>query len=650
MKKRFMLETRPSKNENNKLYKLYNQVTKNNNNIHNLTNNVFKVPFQIQTILWLGIKFCFSLPPRFKDVTCSVQEGMRKIGWHGFFYDRNKSDLTKFDKILCNFNRTFKPKLHSVVENELFPNIKQVINNIICKLKRNYVKESFISKQFLDSFLKIQEDNNIIIKPADKNAGNCIMLKIDYENEVMRQLDDLNTYFPSTKAHFIYKMDKLIDDVQYSNYKMPPELKVKQLLDLNYEAAKFYVLPKVHKEFNNFPKGRPISSTVKCCNRNFSKVLDTILQPIMNLMKDVLLDTTHFLLKLNEINLLKDRKYVLMTADIESLYPNLPIKICKQRCMEAFVTNKHKLNYPFSFNEEQLYKLLEWSLDYSFVEFNNLYYEQHKGIPMGSNSSVTVSNITVSAELKNMFYSRPEIVFNTRFIDDIFCIIDVTEIVDVNSFINDTLQHTFLKFTYEYSEINVNFLDLNVGITDNNVLETNIYRKPMSKHEYLHYSSNHPLHIKKSLPYSAGIRIIRCTSIREKANVLIDQEMEKFVRRSYPRAILNDCKNKLSLVTREQTLRPKQQLLLANLGIHDPGILAKYNVDLTNTQIENDRNKIFIVVPFYKTLQNIGTTIKDILLFHLNKCKEDKYKDMIQKMYITIAFKKTNGLNRYLKK
>jgi len=109
--------------------------------------------------------------------------------------------------------------------------------------------------------------------------------------------------------------------------------------------------------------------------------------------------------------------------------------------------NKHLLNFPFKINEGQLKKLLDWSLDFNFVEFKGAYFQQHKGIPMGSNSSVTVSNITVSLELKNMFCTQKEIVFNCRFIDDIFLIIDVTEMIDINDYILNVLKHPFLKVT-----------------------------------------------------------------------------------------------------------------------------------------------------------------------------------------------------------
>ena len=68
--------------------------------------------------------------------------------------------------------------------------------------------------------------------------------------------------------------------------------------------------------------------------------------------------------------------------------------------------------------------------------------------------------------------------------------------------------HSNLKFTYETSSCTVNFLDLNVSLR-NGALHTDLYIKPTDGHQYLHYQSSHPLHIKNSIPYSQALRVSR---------------------------------------------------------------------------------------------------------------------------------------------
>ena len=60
-----------------------------------------------------------------------------------------------------------------------------------------------------------------------------------------------------------------------------------------------------------------------------------------------------------------------------------------------------------------------------------------------------------------------------------------------------------IKFTYEYSNI-----DLKVGIVESKLI-TSLFVKPTDRHQYLHYSSGHPEHTKRSIIYSQTLRLKR---------------------------------------------------------------------------------------------------------------------------------------------
>ena len=62
-----------------------------------------------------------------------------------------------------------------------------------------------------------------------------------------------------------------------------------------------------------------------------------------------------------------------------------------------------------------------------------------------------------------------------------------------------------LKFTFECDSNSINFLDLNVTL-NNGELTTSVYIKPTDCHQYLHYGSSHPDHIKRSIIYSQTLR------------------------------------------------------------------------------------------------------------------------------------------------
>ena len=92
-----------------------------------------------------------------------------------------------------------------------------------------------------------------------------------------------------------------------------------------------------------------------------------------------------------------------------------------------------------------------------------------------------------------------------RYIDDIFFIQTHSEeelkkfMGELNSF------DTNIKFTYEYSDKRVSFLDLQVDIVHGKLI-TSLFVKPASLYvQYVHYSSSHPEHTKRSITYSQNI-------------------------------------------------------------------------------------------------------------------------------------------------
>src|SRR5690348_13499957 len=146
------------------------------------------------------------------------------------------------------------------------------------------------------------------------------MNKQDYNLEVMRQLNDENVFFPSSEFHFESAMENLKHIVKSKSDLFPKEINLCSLLNNKYKPCKFYILPKVHKQFDRIPPGRPICSSIGTLNSPFSKLLDCILQPVMNFVPDLILDTNHLLLLLNDIHLDPSKEYILLTADIVSLY------------------------------------------------------------------------------------------------------------------------------------------------------------------------------------------------------------------------------------------------------------------------------------------------------------------------------------------
>jgi len=238
---------------------------------------------------------------------------------------------------------------------------------------------------------------------ADKNAGICIVDCDDYDKEVLRQLDDQNVYHPSTHVHFDLAMMEFKDRVKVFEKGLYDDLCLSRF---NFEVdkpAKFYIMPKVHKKYDTFPKGRPISSSFHKSNKYVSQFLDFVLKPCMNEVEDLLVDTQHFLLLLSELKLNSTKKYALVTIDVEALYPSLNISDCKRHCADAYMRHVNHNHVDFKLSRQQFLELMSLSLDFNFVEYKNAMYFQHQGIEMGNAASVMVANITVFHEISEIF-------------------------------------------------------------------------------------------------------------------------------------------------------------------------------------------------------------------------------------------------------
>ena len=92
-----------------------------------------------------------------------------------------------------------------------------------------------------------------------------------------------------------------------------------------------------------------------------------------------------------------------------------------------------------------------------------------------------------------------------RFINDIFLIWNGTKTEFDKFFKKINECHPSIKFEYEMSQTEINFLDTTVFKVDNK-LRTKMYGNPTDRQSYLHSKSEHPNSTKKSIAYSQVLR------------------------------------------------------------------------------------------------------------------------------------------------
>ena len=96
-----------------------------------------------------------------------------------------------------------------------------------------------------------------------------------------------------------------------------------------------------------------------------------------------------------------------------------------------------------------------------------------------------------------------------------------------------------LKFTHESSKESLPFLDLKVKLSKGKI-STDLYVKDTDRHQYLHYTSFHPNHTKRSIVYSQALRVKRIYSEERDFEQHIHEIRSWFQKRAYPNKVLDE--------------------------------------------------------------------------------------------------------------
>ena len=90
-----------------------------------------------------------------------------------------------------------------------------------------------------------------------------------------------------------------------------------------------------------------------------------------------------------------------------------------------------------------------------------------------------------------------------------------------------------LKFSHESRKESLPFLDLKVKLSKGKI-DTDLYIKNTDTHQYLHYTSFHPNHTKRSVVYSQALRIKKICSEEKDFEQHIHEMRSWFQKRANP--------------------------------------------------------------------------------------------------------------------
>ena len=334
-------------------------------------------------------------------------------------------------------------------------------------------------------------------------------------------------------------------------------------------------MPKIHKD------GAPIRPIISACQSptdNLIWILDRILHPLLCLIPILVLNSVDFISKLNTLNLdWKSDNIMFIAADIKSLYTNVPIL----DAIDSIIDLRIQFNIDtYGINIENFRKLLSLALCDNYFKYNDKYYAQGDCLAMGNRLSVIAANCFVYSLEKKLFSklntNTKHLCFWVRYIDDIFIIIDKTQIsYDLLKLEMESL-HSNIKFTYAdvvaLTEQRIDFLDVCLFIA-NGILKTGLYRKPTHSNTVLNFQSSHIYNIKLGVAVGQFKRVYAiCNNpdtLKESTAIITNT----LINSGYPIDVINKAQNRAMINIRpnnNKTISPsnssKVNLCLSYLG------------------------------------------------------------------------------------
>ena len=148
----------------------------------------------------------------------------------------------------------------------------------------------------------------------------------------------------------------------------------------------------------------------------------------------------------------------------------------------------------------------------NYFDFNCKHYHQISGTAMGTKLATSYANLFTSKFEQNHVYTyHLQPTLWKRFIDDT-SLIQPHGMDSVLEFIKHlNTVHPTITFTSTISQTEVAFLDLIIYIRGDK-LYTRLHTKNTDIHMYLNFHSEHPMSLKRSIPYSQFLRLKRIHS------------------------------------------------------------------------------------------------------------------------------------------
>ena len=460
----------------------------------------------------------------------------------------NENEIkTEFETFFYGLNKQLK-HLSSDERDELKTNLRRSCEN--------YYKVKNKSK-YQVTIEKLAKEKNIRILNQDKGRGVVILDKTKYIEKCMSLLN--TDQFEKMTTDNTKEVEERVQKTLFGIKNAIGEEEYKNIYPSGSNPGRFYGTAKIHKVKSDDPDKleklpvRPIISNIGTATHKTARYLCKLLAPLGK--SDYTVESTR-----DFIDRIKNSKapsgYKMISFNVVSLFTNVPLQKTIDIILRKVYTEKRiKTKIPRN-KMKELLLLCTQGVPFTF---NGETYMQIDGVMMGSPLGALFANIFM-CELENTIIPKlsESIRSWTRYVDDTFAYIKTEHLEKVKNELNSF--HSNIKFTHELEEEgSIPFLDVKISRTEDDQIETSVYRKETNTDIYMNWHSHAPTSWKiatlKSLIKRALLISSKAESLKAELIYLKNTFCEKndYPEKMVERIIENEQKSQQTVQTTQES-------------------------------------------------------------------------------------------------
>ena len=509
--------------------------------MHNLCGSTTNLPIGTKRLLGLGLNYCIKKPYPDNNIEETIDKFIRDIRsthyWNNIHEDDPLNQRKYIPKLYIKSDH-WEPKAAS-------PEVEEAVSTFVDRLTQEHHKyhkrwsKPNLTKQQFQLLKYLKNNDLLIVVPSDKNLGPVIMERSVYIRRCLDGFLNLPTQYErlQNKEHIRtdkklhYTMDRFIGN----KYSTTIEESIRadffnrgrKLHGTN--IAKFRATVKVHK----LPaqKLRPVIAKCGTSIECLSKWLDYELQKLKKYIPTYIKNSEEYHHKITSRRWPAGTRII--AADATAMYDNIEIDHGIEAIKLWLDSLKDEL--PGDYPHEAILDALNVVMRNNLAEFGDCHFKQIRGTAMGTSVAVIYAGLYYGwHEKAKLLPTYDQFILDmSRFVDDM-TVLWLGSHNDYLNFKRDVNNYGILKWTMEEPSNKAIFLDLDMTISEEGVISTRTFQKPMNLYLYIPPQSAHQDGLMKGIVYGELKRYLWQNTKREDYIKMVSKFFQRCLKRNWP--------------------------------------------------------------------------------------------------------------------